>query len=197
MTYALVPVDGLDEPAVSNTRTIFENGFPEHIRAPWSEVSSDRLDSEDALALVCDGEPVGFVLLRRMGTTSAIYLRYLVIDESRRGQGIGSAAWQHLRDYCTGLGLALLVWDVEHPDEPRIDAAEESVRRRRIVFYERLGGVAFPVDDYTNPHEDGSGTHEAPMVLMATGLDGSAVPTNDPAWLSKLVDDVNRYRWNR
>lgn len=196
MTEALVPVDELEAAARATARRIFEGGFPERLRAPWEEVSSDRRTDETSLVLVRDADPVAFVLLRAMGAR-AIYLRYLVVDESRRGQGIGSAAWQHLIDHCRDAGYAVLVWDVEHPDEEGIDQDERTIRLRRVRFYERLDGVALPVPDYTNPHEDGSGTHESPMVLMAAAMDGSRVAADDAAWVAALVRDVNRFRWER
>lgn len=197
MRVVLLPVEALDDAGLEAAREIYEGGFPAHLRATWTQVSTERLDTEDALVLVDDSGPVAFVLVRSMGATDSIYLRYLVVDERRRGQGIGSRVWEHLTAYAAGRGFDLLVWDVEHPDEDGIDDAEKDVRTRRIDFYERLGGVVLAVPDYTNPHTDESGTHEVPMILMATGLRGTQHPLTDRHWLGRLVRDVNRYRWGR
>lgn len=197
MTYALTPVEKLSPGGPARVREIYESGFAEHLRAPWAEAGSDRLASEESLALTDDGTPVGFVLLRSFVTTDRVFLRYLVIDADRRGQGLGSIAWQHLRRHCVREDFSVLVWDVEHPEEPGTDATEVTTRRKRIGFYERLGGVVLPVDDYTTPHGEPDDAHEAPMLLMATSLDDSALPVHDAAWVDGVVRDVNRHRWGR
>lgn len=197
MTYALTPVENLSTGGPEQVREIYESGFAGHVRAPWSEVWSDRLASEESLALTDDGTPVGFVLLRSFVTTDRVFLRYLVIDADRRGQGLGSIAWQHLSRHCVREDFSVLIWDVEHPDEPGTDAAEVGVRRKRIGFYERLGGVVLPVDDYTTPHGDPGHRHESPMLLMATSLDDTPLRVDDAAWVDGVVRDVDRHRWGR
>ena len=193
MTYALTPIESLNGGGPERVREIYESGFAEHLRAPWSEVWADRLAREESLALTDDGKPVGFVLLRSFLTTDRVFLRYLVIDADRRGLGLGSIAWQHLRRHCIREDFSVLIWDVEHPAEAGIDAAEVSTRRKRIGFYERLGGVVLPADDYTNPHGD----HKTPMLLMATGLGDTALPVHDAGWVDGVVRDVDHHRWGR
>ena len=203
MTEALAPVRNLGNHGITATRRIYEGGFADHLRASWDEVYTDRRLDEEALALLVDGEPAGFIMLRALGPTDRIYLRYLVIAADRRGQGLGSLLWEHLRAHCVREDFTLLVWDVEHPGEEGIDDGERSVRERRAAFYERLGGVVIPVleqtgTEYTNPHlrSDGS-SYESPMLLMATPLGPTQLPVDDRTWLSGLVSDVQRYRWER
>lgn len=194
MTYRLVLADTLDFEQTQELRRIYEGGFAAHLRAPWPEVGPGRLTNEDALALVRGDEPVGFALVRALADTGRIFLRYLVIDGRQRGRGIGRVLWQRLTGYTAERGFALLIWDVEHPDEPAIEPEERDVRLRRIGFYERLGGSLLPIGEYVNPHEHDDVTLWVPMRLMATSLDGSAVPT-DARGLRQLALDVYAHRY--
>lgn len=86
---------------------------------------------------------------------------------------------------------------MERPDDPGLADDELAVRRRRIAFYTRLGGVTLPVTGYTTPHEDEHGTHEIPMQLMAASLGSDPVRAHDVPWRDELVRTVDRHRWNR
>ncbi|MDO9379549.1 MAG: GNAT family N-acetyltransferase [Nocardioidaceae bacterium] len=201
MTDALAPLETLDTAGQEAVRAVYEAGFPPHQASSWTSVTSERTADEEALAFVVDGTPVAFVLVRSLVPTDRLFLRYLVVDEARRGEGVGSRVWQHLVDHGRRLGASVLVWDLEHPDEAGVDPADTVLRRRRITFYERLGGVVLPVEDYTNPSlaEDGHDGAEHPMLLMATSLgeDPSGVPTHDRAWVDGVVRDVDTHRWGR
>ncbi|MFY0406653.1 GNAT family N-acetyltransferase [Solicola sp. PLA-1-18] len=199
MTDALAPVETLDTAGQEAVRAIYEAGFPPAHYSSWESVTSARTAGEEALVFTADGTPLGFVLVRSLVPTDRLFLRYLVVDEARRGEGVGGRVWQHLRDHGRRLDASVLVWDVEHPDEPGTDPSEADVRRRRIGFYERLGGVVLPVDDYTNPSLTDDGVDvERPMLLLATSLgDDPAVPTDDAAWVDGVVRDVQTYRWGR
>lgn len=194
MSYQLVSADTLDAEQTHGLRQIYEGGFAEQLRAPWSEIVPDRATNEDALALVLGGEPVGFALVRALADTGRVFLRYLVIDGRQRGRGIGGILWQHLTAYVRRRGFSMLIWDVEHPDEPAIDPDEREVRLRRIGFYERLGGSLLPIGEYVNPHEHDGATLWVPMRLMATSLDGGTVPT-DVRGLRQLALDVYAHRY--
>lgn len=194
MSYQLVSADTLDAEQTHGLKTIYEGGFAEQLRAPWSEIVAERADTEDALALVRRDEPVGFALVRALADTGRVFLRYLVIDGRQRGRGIGGILWQHLTAYVRRRGFSMLIWDVEHPDEPAIEPAEREVRLRRIGFYERLGGSLLPIGEYVNPHAHESGTLWVPMRLMATSLDGGTVPT-DVRGLRRLALDVYAHRY--
>lgn len=194
MTYELVSADTLDAEQSLQLRHIYEGGFPELLRAPWDEIGPGRLANEDSLALMSDGVPVGFALVRELADTGRIFLRYLVVDGERRNRGIGAELWRQLTEFAAKRGFSLLIWDVEHPDEPEIEPEERSIRQRRIGFYERLGGSLLPIGEYVNPHEHQGETHWVPMRLMATALDGTPLPT-DIGELRQLALDVYTYRY--
>jgi GNAT superfamily N-acetyltransferase len=190
--YALEPVDDLDPGRVSAIRRIYEDGFAPHLRADFASLSTGREDDESALALMQGGEPRGFVMVRPLGGTGWMFLRYLVAGQ--RGQGLGGIMWDQLMAWLRTAGYPLLVWDVEDPDEPGCDPAEVQIRNRRIRFYERHGGHLLPVRGYGNPHDDDTGSggrqHWTPMRLMAASTGDAGLP-GTPA----IVAAVYRYRW--
>jgi hypothetical protein len=195
--YALEPVDDLDPGRVSAVRRIYEDGFAPHLRADFASLTSGREDDESALALMQGGEPRGFVMVRPLGGTGWMFLRYLVAGQ--RGQGLGGIMWDQLMAWLHDAGYPLLVWDVEDPDEPGCDPAEVQIRNRRIRFYERHEGHLLPVRGYGNPHDgdsvsDDSGSggsqHWTPMRLMAAAVADAELPGT-----AAIVAAVYRYRW--
>jgi GNAT superfamily N-acetyltransferase len=199
--YSLEPLETLSAQAVAEVRRIYEEGFPAHQRAAFSELYSADLtgrDGEFALALVGTdhsggGQPCGFAMLRPLGDTGWIFLRYIVVDERQRGQGLGGLLWDQLTARLRADGYTLLVFDVDDPAEPGFGPDEVKIRMRRIGFYERHGASLLPVTGYRTPH---AGSHDAdpewtPMLLLTAPLtDGNPVPEAAP-----VVDAVHRYRW--
>jgi len=203
--YRLVPGDDLGPGDLARIRAIYEDGFPEHLRADFRSVVTGRQPGEVALALTGDGEPCGFALLRPLGPagqaagpgrTSWIYLRYFVIDAARRGRGIGGVLWDLLTARLRDDGYALLVFDVEDPDEPGCGPEESRERTRRIAFYTRHGAAVLPVTGYRTPGGDEVAPEWTPMVLMAASLTGEASPLRTAAQVREVVEAVYRYRWS-
>ena len=203
--YSLEPLETLPPPAVAGVRGIYEEGFPPHQRADFAELSDGRQSGEIALALVRGGQPSGFAMLRPLGGTGWVFLRYFVVDRHQRGQGLGGVLWDLLAARVRAAGFTLLVFDVEDPAEPSHGPGEASIRSRRIRFYERHGARLLPVTGYRTPHvaphaasRDDEGSDWAPMLLMtaalAAGTAGSR-PGPGGGWVRAVVDAVYRYRW--
>ena len=95
--------------------------------------------------------------------------------------------WRLLTARLAADGRTRLIWDVEDPDEPGLSSPAVDEHRRRIVFYERLGGRLQPVREYRPPHDDG---HAPYLLLMDTPL--AAEP--DPP-LRDLVETVYLRRY--
>ena len=198
--YSLEPLEALPLPAVGDVRRIYEEGFPLHQRADFAEVSERHRGDESALALVRDGQPCGFAMLRSLGDTGWIYLRYLVVDRHQRGQGLGGVLWDQLAAWLRAAGFTLLVLDVDDPAEPGQEPGETSIRSRRIGFYERHGARLLPVTGYRTPHvAPHAGDQDwAPMLLMTAALAGDSAglrPGSGSGWVRAVVDAVYRYRW--
>jgi GNAT superfamily N-acetyltransferase len=190
--YALVPVEALDTAARDAVRRIYEDGFPARMRADFASLTDHREDGETALALVRAGAPCGFAMLRRLGGTGWTFLRYFVVDQRQRGQGLGGIMWHQLTARLRSAGCTLLVFDVEDPAEPGCSPAESHVRTRRIGFYQRLGAKVLPVSGYRTPH--GSDDGWAPMLLMAAPV-AAGTPAPEADQVPELVSAVYQHRW--
>lgn len=192
--YTLEPVEALSPAATAGLRRIYEDGFPPHQRADFAAVTSQRQDGELALALTAGGQPYGFAMLRPLGSTGGVFLRYFVVDRSQRGRGLGGLLWEQLTARLRQAGFTLLVFDVEDPGEPACGPGQVSVRFRRIRFYQRHGASLLPVTGYRAPHGAPEASGWSPMLLMTVPLSGSsAVP--DPGRARAVVDAVYRFRW--
>lgn len=157
---SLVSVATLDEAELAQVREIYEAAFPEELMAPFADLLVDRM-----LVRVEDDGPSGFALVRDLGPTGWTFLRYYAVG--RRGRGIGSLMWADLVALLAAEGRTRLIWDVEDPDEPGIGEHAVEEHRRRISFYERLGGRLLPVREYFPPHDDG---HAPALRLMERPL---------------------------
>jgi GNAT superfamily N-acetyltransferase len=193
--YALEPVGALDAAAVDAVRRIYEDGFPARLRADFTSLTDRREDGETALALVRGREPCGFAMLRRLGGTGWTYLRYFVIEQRLRGQGLGGTMWDQLTARLRADGCTLLVFDVEDPGEPGCGPAESQVRSGRVGFYRRHGAVVLPVRGYRTPHghaaDDDGWT---PMLLMAAPV-ATGVPAPGAGQAQAIVSAVYQHRW--
>jgi hypothetical protein len=177
----LIPAGELSAEQLAATEAIYLARFPAGLRAPFDDLLTD-----DVLVLLVDGRPAGFTVTRVLGPTGWVFLRYFAVLE--RGGGVGSAMWRLARATWAAAGHPRVLLDVEDPGEPGIDAAEESERRRRIVFYERLGARLLPVTEYAPPQPGG---HPEPLRLIAASIG----PGPDDASVRDQVLAVYRYRY--
>jgi GNAT superfamily N-acetyltransferase len=192
--YTLEPVERLSLEATGTVRKIYEGGFAPHLRADFGELTTGRQPGEFALALAQAGQPAGFAMLRPLGDTGWVFLRYFVVDAERRGGGLGGIFWDLLTTRLADTGYSLLVFDVEDPAEPGIDQAELQIRNRRISFYQRHGASLLPVSGYRTPHDDaGDPAGWTPMRLMDASLGSGGEAAAPP--VSVIVSAVYRYRW--
>ncbi|MEV6239106.1 GNAT family N-acetyltransferase [Lentzea sp. NPDC051838] len=167
----LVAASTLTSDELAQVQQIYFDGFAPHLRASFENLLADT-----ALVLV-DEKPLGFAVLRVLGDTGWVYLRYFTVGE--KGRGLGEQLWKHLQVAMTAAGHTRIIYDVEDPAQHGIEPAEETIRRRRIEFYRRLGAVLLPVNGYLPPQ----GSAGYPMLLMAADY-----VDNDPA----ALDDLRR-----
>jgi GNAT superfamily N-acetyltransferase len=191
--YRLRSVEALSSGAVDDLRRIYEDGFAPHLRADFSDITGHRQPGELAFALVQDERASGFAMLRPLGATGWIFLRYFVVAAARRGRGLGGILWRQLTDRLGELGYTLLVFDVEDPDEPDCGEHEVQIRTRRIGFYLRQGASLLPVSGYRTPHESGEEAGWTPMRLMSASLTAGEPVSVVP--VGEIVAAVYRYRW--
>lgn len=147
-------------------RAIYEASFPPSLRAPWSALVDHR-DDEQFLVLDDVGHrAVGMVLIRRLGESEMVFVRYLAVDPAQRERGLGTDLVMQLRALLRSKGVGVLLLDVEAPVG---DHAEQD--RRRIAFYQRCGIDLLDVPDYAPP-EHGETGDIVPLLLMGEVLDG-------------------------
>jgi GNAT superfamily N-acetyltransferase len=192
--YDLRPVDELSPAALGAVQRIYEDGFPPHQRASFASLTTGRPPGgERALALIRDGQPAGFAVLRLLGGTGWEYLRYFVVDAGQRGHGLGTRLWRLLTGRLRAEGATLLVLDVDDPAEPGCDAAEIAVRTRRIHFYERNGAALLPVTGYRTPHPGAPDDDNWEPLLLITAPLADDAPPPEPL---QVVAAVYQYRWD-
>ncbi|GHJ60148.1 hypothetical protein NOK12_26660 [Nocardioides sp. OK12] len=175
--HPLVEAAALAADQLALVREIYDEAFPADLRVPFGDLLADRL----LVRLDPDGRPEGLAVVRALGTTGWTFLRYYAVGA--RGGGTGSAMLDQLATLLAREGGALLVWDVEDPDEPGLDAEHVEEHRRRIRFYERNAGELLPVVDYRPPHDGDLAGHAPPMRLMCRTLG---------AWVRPPVADIVR-----
>lgn len=180
----LVESGSLDEAELSAVERIYADAFPAELRVPFPDLLEDRL-----LVALDPDDPVGLALVRDLAGTTWTFLRYYAVG--RRGGGLGSRLWGELTALLAQEGRTRLIWDVEDPDEVGLPEPSVVEHRRRIVFYERLGGRLLPVRDYHPPHDGG---HAPQMRLMDVEL-GSGARDGDGASLREIVEGVYRLRY--
>lgn len=165
----------LSDAQLEGVRAIYDDAFPADLRADFDSLLADRL----VVRVADDGTPQGLAVLRGLGDTGWVFLRYYAVGV--RGGGVGTAMLGELADLLAAEGASLLVWDVEDPDEVGLSEDHVEEHRRRIAFYERAGGLLLPVTDYAPPHgedlpADDSGGHAPHLRLMCLPLGGAQVP---------------------
>jgi hypothetical protein len=69
VAYTLEPVETLGSAEIDDIRRVYESGFAPHLRAGFSSITSQRQPGELAFALLQDGQPRGFAMLRPLGAT--------------------------------------------------------------------------------------------------------------------------------
>jgi hypothetical protein len=175
----LVPAQSLDSAQLARVQEIYEDGFDPRLRSSFADLLTDR-----ALVLT-DGAPRGLAVLRELGPTGWVFLRYFVVGD--RGSGLGSQLWSAIRSAMADAGFTRIVYDVEDPAEPGICPAEELIRHRRIAFYTRLGAVLLPANGYL--------PDTYPMLLMAADLDTDQTPPITGDDLRDVTLAVYRHRY--
>jgi GNAT superfamily N-acetyltransferase len=150
-------------------RMIYLTSFPPSERKDFSDLV-DAVNKGDELAFAARvmRDVVGFALVQRLSCTGVFLLEYMAVAKERRGEGIGSALFQHVaKTLCDEKSAEGLLFEVEPPDKGA--DAEMDVRRRRVAFYRRnRAEIVAEANSYRMPDLLGKGSVE--MRLMWLGL---------------------------
>lgn len=173
--------DDVTAEQLAAVEAIYEDAFPPDLRAPFETLLADRL----VVRVSPGGVPEGLAVLRALGATGWVFLRYYAVGV--RGGGVGTSMLGELATLLASEGCSLLVWDVEDPDEPGLSDEHVTEHRRRIAFYERAGGVLLPVRDYAPPHGDDLDEHAPALRLMCMPLGDAPVPAARDVLLAAMT----------
>jgi GNAT superfamily N-acetyltransferase len=162
---------------------VYRESFAAPLRVPVSELLHGGQRDYCCAALAdrpdgSDGHLVGIAVLRLIPGDWA-FLRYFAVAATRRSNGIGRQFFAQLGQELPGAGWPTrIVWEVEHPDEPAVDADERATRQRRVAFWRACGAQTLGVRDYTLPDFTGTGFTER-MLLMAAVPAGASLPAGE------------------
>lgn len=118
-----------DSENLTPTKILFETAFPEGERPPfevavaWEKPFFYEISEE--------GEFLGLVVL--LPFRDMLYVFFLAIDPSKRGQGIGGNVLGEVCSWYPEKRIYLLV------EEPTEDYPDYELRKRRVGFYKRNG----------------------------------------------------------
>lgn len=117
---------------LSAAKKLYRRAFPKEERLPWWTLRLSTLEPGVELTAYYDeGKFCGFA--HTTTTEDILFVMFLAVDETRRGQGYGSAILTHMKQNNPGRAIIL---NVEPLDEAAPNARE---RINRMRFYENNG----------------------------------------------------------
>lgn len=169
---------------------LYDSAFPSTEREPRSVVLKTQRRGQGAVVRArSGGKTVGLALAHMLRHPPVLFIVYLAVAPELRSRHIGAALFEKLweegcRRYSeTGLKAEGMVWEVDIPERASGQGLEQG--RRRIAFFQRLGGRLLPAP-YFQPPVDG--ITPVPMHLMFRPAPGRSVPdvASQPALVRSL-----------
>lgn len=141
-------IERLDDPMLGPWLDLYQESFPlaeqmrvsDFIRALQSGFVHEYGNARMLVLERPDFDgPAGIAWQQFTLSGRALWLYYLAVSPSLRGQGTGAWFYKALIDLARAErpGLELLVFEVERPD--LLEGSERTSAERRIAFYRRLG----------------------------------------------------------
>ena len=167
---------------------LYDSAFPSTEREPRSVILETlRRGNGVVVRARRDSNTIGLAVAHMLRHPPVLFIVYLAVAPELRSRHIGAALFEKLweegrRRYSDeGLQAEGMVWEVDIPERA---TGEQGLKqsRRRIAFFERLGGRLLP-SAYFQPPVDG--IHLVPMHLMYRPASGRSLP--DVAAHSALV----------
>lgn len=158
---------------------LYDSAFPSTEREPRSVIlETSRRGNGVAVRARQRSSTIGLALAHMLRRPPALFVVYLAVAPELRSRHIGAALFEKLweegcRKYSeAGLKAEGMVWEVDVPERA---ASEQGLQqgRRRIAFFERLGGRLLS-QAYVQPPVDG--INPVPMRLMFRPAPGRPLP---------------------
>jgi GNAT superfamily N-acetyltransferase len=158
---------------------LYDTAFPSTEREPRS-VILETLRRGDGIVIRArqNNNTVGLSVAHMLRHPPVLFVVYLAVAPELRSRHIGAALFEMLweegrRRYSDGgLKAEGMVWEVEIPERATSEQGLQQ-SRRRIAFFERLGGRLLPAA-YFQPPVDG--INPVPMHLMYRPASGQCLP---------------------
>lgn len=147
--------------------TLFEASFPAAQMEPFEFVFHEPESNKRILVLRDKTDVIGLAVIYLLRKVDSAYLKYICIDESRQGHGLGSTFMREVELFSMDQGREHLFLDIEIP----MSGKPDSQASLREMFYQRLGynpaadGLQFRIPDV-------SGGPPLPMRLLKRRLCG-------------------------
>jgi len=158
---------------------LYDSAFPSTEREPRS-VILETLRRGDGVVIRArqNGNTAGLAVAHMLRHPPVLFVVYLAVAPEFRSRCIGAALFEKLweegcRRYSDeGLKAEGMVWEVDIPERATNEQGLQQ-SRRRIAFFERLGGRLLP-SAYFQPPVDG--ITPVPMYLMFRPANGRSMP---------------------
>lgn len=142
----------LDETRFEEIYKIMVEAFPiEERRSEQAQFALFQNPAYEVYGCIQEGKVCAFITIWKM--SSVHFVEHLAVDHTMRGTGIGNVL---LKEYKATTNLPILL-EVEKP--------ENTIAKRRINFYERIGFYLYDAIPYVQPafHE---GMKDLPLHIM-------------------------------
>lgn len=170
---------------------IYEQSFPVEERDPFEHILQAIRRREAGGAEECEHchfqvaveghQALAAAFFNYYPRTRMGFIAYLAVHPTRRSLGLGAQLYRRVVEsvqqeaHSAGETKAVgVVFEVEAPELSR-DEGEQSLRRRRIAFYQRSGAMLLPGLDLIAPPL-GHGLPEMPYKIMFHPLAGARLP---------------------
>lgn len=158
---------------------LYDSAFPSTEREPRSVILETLRRGDGVAVRARNGvRTIGLALAHMLRHPPVLFVVYLAVVPEFRSRHIGAALFERLwvegcRRYSEeGLKAEGIVWEVDIPERATSDQGLQQ-GRRRIAFFERLGGRLLPAA-YFQPPVDG--ITPVPMHLMFRPPPGRSLP---------------------
>ena len=167
MEIKLVEVTDPEAPFSKQAISLYQVSFPKEEQTPVEQlINGIRLRAQGNLPLdhrthfwasVQEERVTGISIYSYVKNARLGFLYYLATQPELRGKGLGGWLFKKTAELCQEDALSLggksalgLVWEVERPDHGK-NYEEQTLRQRRIIFYQRNGAILLEDIDLVAP----------------------------------------------